>query len=254
MKITQNVLAVLSSLSFDGPRVSIGRPLDRQQYVAVDKVLKACGGKWTKSVKAHVFGEDAEPIIDAVILAGEVRTARDDGYFPTPVSVAADLVRWIGVGSDSNVLEPSAGDGRIVREILKLGACVTAVELDVARHALLGRISLEPGAFPRFTLAPAGDFDAFENPYLFTHVAMNPPFLKGAVHLNHVERAFSMLEPGGVLGTILPSGIVFREDRRHERFRLWVNELGGTIEDLPDGTFKESGTSVRAVRVRIERP
>ena len=130
MRVSTEVMRVLSGLLVDGCEARISEQLDRGQYIAVNKVLEACGGKWNRKAKAHIFPCDAATVLDAVIIAGEVTTAPDIGFFPTPAPLAAQIVEMAGVNSGEFVLEPSAGTGRIVDALLAAGARVTAVERD----------------------------------------------------------------------------------------------------------------------------
>lgn len=56
-----------------------------------------------------------------------------NGVFYTPFEIVDFLTRWITDKQQiSNVLEPSAGDGRFVKQIVELSnkANITAVEID----------------------------------------------------------------------------------------------------------------------------
>jgi hypothetical protein len=70
---------------------------------------------------------------------------------------------------------------------------------------------------------PTGDYD---------RVVMNPPFY-GKHYAKHVTHAFKFLKPGGTLTAILP--ITARYDH---------GLLDGRWEDLPVGSFSESGTNI----------
>jgi hypothetical protein len=47
------------------------------------------------------------------------------------------------------------------------------------------------------------------------------------------------------------AGVVFRENKLAVEFRALVEDRGGSIEALPEGSFKESGTMVNTVVVTI---
>lgn len=42
-------------------------------------------------------------------------------------------------------------------------------------------------------------------------------------------------------------------DRKSSEFRAWLESVGGTWEDLPDGAFKQSGTDISTRLVVIEK-
>lgn len=263
MKIRDEVLAVLSGMTFNGNRATIEQQLDRKLYLEVDKMLKACGGKWNRGAKAHVFDGEAASLIDAVIVSGEVTTDREIGFFETPPELAAELCVMADVHEGHTCLEPSAGKGRIVEA---MGACrpraIAMVEFDIGRWSYLDS-EIFPWLrqrCPELTVqGTRADFVACGRSLTcdigpIDRVVMNPPFTKVGIgdHLDHVLHAFEMLKPGGVLVSVLPNSVVFRQDRRHASFRAWVEQEHGTIEPLPDGSFKESGTDVRTVVLKIE--
>lgn len=67
--------------------------------------------------------------------------------------------------------------------------------------------------------------------------------------LDHVTHAVKFLRPGGTLVAIVAGGVLFRDNARTEAFRVMVADRGGTIEALPEDTFKAAGTSVRTALV-----
>lgn len=256
MKVPLDVLAVLSALEFPSTnQARIADQLDRAMYEKVNKALVAIGGKWDRRAKAHVFVGDASSLIDLAITTGEVQTHNDVGHFPTPAKLAKDLVAMAKVQSGHRVLEPSAGTGRIVDAALAIeGVHVFAVERDVARRKHLSERSEAMGHAGRLHVGECDDFMAYPATGGFDRVVMNPPFCRVGAgdHIDHVQKALSLLNHGGVMVSVLPASIEFRRDRRHTGFRDWCLERG-EISSLPDGSFKESGTDVNAVIVRLVR-
>jgi hypothetical protein len=41
---------------------------------------------------------------------------------------------------------------------------------------------------------------------------------------------------------------------RAASFRAWFEDVGGVVEDLPEGSFKESGTNVMTRIIVIDKP
>jgi 16S rRNA G966 N2-methylase RsmD len=261
MKIHESVLPILSTLVFTGQNVMISEQIERKLYVRTNEVLEALGGKWNRKAKAHVFECDPIAAVENALLLGEVTTAKDLGYFPTPTSLAAKLVKLAGVQKGDRCLEPSCGDGRIVMAMLEAGAgYVLAVEVDGARlNAMLGRSVAAYGETDKASFCLHSVQQDFLKPIVLTaapnkpfdRVVMNPPFLPG--YIQHVEKAFSMLRPRGVLVSVLPNGVTFRNDRPHREFRDFVTSLDGEIKPLPEGSFKESGTNAATCTVRLVR-
>ncbi len=249
MKIEQDVMVELSKLEARGNQVWMAQ-MDRALYLKVNKVLEALGGKWNRGKKSHLFDGDAPSLIDAAIVLGEVTTKRDINFFPTPQPLAARLVEEAGVSGGMLCLEPSAGTGRIAWEMLQRGAKVTCVERDQKMREKLAADGYDTSSVDDFLVygdpLRAGNFDA---------IIMNPPFNKVGLGngLDHAQHAYRLLRGGGILKCVLPSGVTFREDSRHKDFRSWVRQLDSSIDDLPRGSFKSSGTDVNTCVVTIRK-
>ena len=158
--------------------------------------------------------------------------------FPTPATLAARMVELADIQPGARVLEPSAGTGRILdaigaRQLLAL----VAVECN---HQLAARLATGYQAADVLTM----DFLEYDPGENFDRVLMNPPFINGA-DIKHIQHAASLLKPGGRLVALCANG---------PRQRAQLMPLAEYWEDLPAGTFKESGTDVRAALLVIEAP
>lgn len=257
MKLTEDILAVLSTAEIEDTslRITSGQ-LDRKLYVAVDKALQALGGKWNRKTKTHTFPSGAaSQLVENAILTGEVTLPkRDLAYFPTSPDLARQLVVMAGVKRGHRVLEPSAGTGRIVDAILAAGGDAVVVERDPSmRHYLSERYPLGDPSPKVLLVSNETDFLNFTAMADFDSAVMNPPFkVCGAGdHLDHVQHAFSLLKKRGVLVSVLPVSIEFRQDKRYTKFRAWFQDRGGEAARLPEGSFKDSGTSVNTCTLRM---
>ncbi len=104
--------------------------------------------------------------------AGKAAVSADKirgGYY-TPPSVAQFLARWVGEAGP-RIVEPSCGDGRILRELAKLGGQVQGVELiahEAAKSRKFAPVDAE-NLFTWLTRTEAGSWDG---------VAGNPPYIR----------------------------------------------------------------------------
>lgn len=241
-QISEDVLKVLDAATLEGAKVFLTGALDRKLYTETNKVLEAAGGKWDRSAKAHVFDGDAADALEPIILTGEYsRTKQDFGQFDTPHVLAENVVDLADVQAGMSVLEPSAGVGRIAAAARQAGSFVTCWEIDEKRAEKLADVAHSLNV---------GDFLAAEPVSAFDRVVMNPPFAKQD-DIRHVLHALRFLKPGGRLVAIMSAGVMFRENKLSSEFRDLVEQSSGSIERLPEGAFKASGTSVNTCIVTI---
>ncbi|MBT7306711.1 MAG: PLxRFG domain-containing protein, partial [Gammaproteobacteria bacterium] len=165
------------------------------------------------------------------------------GFFPTPAPVVERMLEEADIEPGMKVLEPSAGKGNIADALKEIGAEVEAIEpvgdlrsiLEAKGHNVTGY-----------------DFMEFDGSY--DRVVMNPPF-ENSQDIEHVRHAFDLLNPnGGRVVAIMSEGPFFRKDKKAAAFRDWLEDLDGTSEQLPDGSFKESNTGVNTRLVVIDKP
>lgn len=172
-------------------------------------------------------------------------------FFPTPAPVVEQMITAAGLQPGMTVLEPSAGAGAIAGPVQALGCHVDCVELsqDLARI-------LDEGCYRQVIRADFLEYGPRDNPAgaeFYDRVMLNPPF-RGQADVDHVVHALKFVKRGGLLVAVMSGGVEFRENRSTARFRELIAKQGGTIERLPDGSFKQSGADVRTVLVTIPVP
>lgn len=222
--------------------------LDRPLYEAVNKVLAALGGKWHRGHQGHMFSLDGKPaLVEALRVGFAVDQKRTLEQFWTPPDIARRLCDLAGDIKGLDVLEPSAGDGQILFEIIGRGAFPTAVEIDEGLVLQLvseteGRVPIYGGNFLSWKPRPP------ETPAAFDRAIMNPPFSRGQ-DMAHVRRAFGLIKPGGMLVSVMSPHWVFATDSLSNAFRGWLSQMGDAAYDwveLPPGSFKSADTAVNS--------
>lgn len=264
-KIDADVEDALKRGEWKGEWFLLPPTLERKLYVRVNEALEVLGGKWSRKAKAHVFDADARKAMEDLLEAGEyVDETKSYDVFYTPAWLADELVQYLPWSVDqkpeARFLEPSSGEGALVGAIRRafLRAPIVAVEVrddpklfgplsTAARqskiHTFHGKSFLD--YIPDSPLVPVNKTPPTRGLGLFDAVVMNPPFSRGQA-LDHVQHAWQFLHDGGVLVAVMPRSA--REEgstKRRKAFAMWVSEVGGDWHDLPDDSFKASGTMVR---------
>jgi hypothetical protein len=246
--IPEHIRMILSDMERDGHVMKpYPKQLERKVYEELNKVLTALGGKW-KSKVGHVFACSAtelESKLEAAIESGEYTCPRANDYFPTPDDLADRLVAKADVQPHHMVLEPSAGKGALLDAVRRKFGNAKLEHYWAIELLTENRKDLTDKGYTVF----ATDFDAIIAGEHFDRIIMNPPFARG---MAHILKAYSLLKEGGRLVAIAPAGVLFRRDKDYELVRHLAEETGW-IEELPEDSFKASGTSVRTVMLCIEK-
>lgn len=212
--------------------------LDRELYEAVNKALTNAGGKWKRGI-GHVFTSDVAPKLAAMLGTGVSvdEKKRDQAFFTS--RALADRVAARADVAGEHVLEPSAGNGALADACMRAGALsVSCFETNMAHmDALRGK---EYNVIWDDFLKFSPDKNA-----LYSRIVMNPPFTKNQ-DIAHVRHALKWLAPGGILVAIM------LDNTTRKGFAALEEEYDPGIEDVERGAFKESGTDVRTIIVKIE--
>ena len=244
-KIGNTVLAILSGATINDNIVILNcGQLEREQYVEVNKVLEAMGGKWNRKYKGHIFSDNPTDKLEAIILTGEYDKPADYGYFPTPMDLVDNMIAMAELTPNMRVLEPSAGQGAIAERVARITGCdnVHCFELLPDNCEVLRKYG--------FMKTECCDFLTVETKPLYDRVIMNPPFARQQ-DIDHVTHALKCVNSMGRLVSIMSSGITFRKDRKTLGF-LALIEGHSKIISNPLESFKPLGTLVNTVTIIVE--
>lgn len=255
--ISPEVRDVLERSEAVGPVLKLPQgQLDRPLYEAVDKVLKALGGRWSRRDGGHVFAKGIDgPLAEALAAGRAVDHKRTLEQFWTPPEIVRQMCDQAGDLDMVDVLEPSAGNGCILFEIIGRGGFPTVVEIDAEQASQLvaeteGRVPVFAEDFMLWSPGPP------QTPGSFEVVLMNPPF-SNCQDIRHVSRALGFVRLGGRLVAVMSPHWTFAEDKESRQFRDLLRRFNHVWRALPPGSFKGSDTGVNAGLLTIwkgERP
>lgn len=162
--------------------------------------------------------------------------SKDLQYYPTPAAVVERVLADMSYRlPGQRVLEPSCGCGRFLDALRAAGADVVGCEVDSLRAAMCEAKGHRVMRTNFLETVPTPDFD---------RVVMNPPFY-GRHYAKHVRHALRFLKPGGTLTAILPATARYDHDE--------LDDLRPQWDDLPVGSFSESGTNINTTIATIRR-
>lgn len=247
MKVNEMVRDILAECVVEENVLKLPeRQLDRNTYVAVNKVLEAMGGKWNRKVKGHIFDQSPASTLEEIVLSGEYTDVKKElQFFETPTDLASKLCDMAEITSECTVIEPSVGKGRIADEIFKRNPKkLTCIELNDGMEMYLK----DKGYDVHYR-----DFLEVDNTEITAdRIVMNPPFTKQQ-DIDHVYKAYDCLNPDGVLVSVMSVSHTFRTNEKSKVFREFLEQTNAEVEILPEGTFKESGTMVNTCIVKIKK-
>jgi len=166
------------------------------------------------------------------------------GFFPTPTSIAEEMVRQAGISTGMRVLEPSAGSGSIA-DVIR-GQCPGA-DLSVIEYNL----TLQDLLKAKGHNLVGDDFFSVDGQQ-WDRIVQNPPF-ENLQDVDHVRWAFDHLADGGRLVSVMSESPFFRSDKKAADFRDWLYDQAHDIVDLEAGAFAASGTGIKARIVIIDK-
>lgn len=248
LNFDSDVLEILQQAqwSADGLSVKLIGQLDRKTYLKVNKALDALGGKWNRGAAAHLFKYDPRSEFQALVENDGQMVLDDYEFWPTPPEVVATIIDLLPTCYISMLLEPSAGEGHIVDELVRRELVdrfnIHCMELHPDRAAILrrkGYMVIANDCLWRFGGA-------------YSLIVQNPPFSnhRDIDHLLH--HYHNNLAMGGRIISVMSEGAFFNQNNKCGAFRQLLRANGDSVQ-LPKNAFRESGTMVRARVVYLDK-
>lgn len=213
-------------------------------YAELRTALLNAGAKYKKNT--FVFSSDAQPFIDRLLGGEKVNIKKEFQFFGTPDKLADRLVGFADIQQLDTVLEPSAGQGAIVKAIHRAihMFSVFGYELMQENRDILNRLD-------GFTLL-GNDFINSRKEISVDKIIANPPFSKNQ-DIDHIKKMYECLNEGGRIVTIASKHWQISVRKKETEFRKWLKDLDAKIYEVSAGEFKESGTSIATCIIIIDR-
>jgi phospholipid N-methyltransferase len=213
-------------------------------YQEVRTALLKAGAKYKRNT--FVFNSAAQPFVDRLTGGGSVNIKKEFQFFETPSALALRMVDLAEIYPDHEILEPSAGQGAIIKAIHKTipGKKVWWCEIMPENERILHEIKDAGFMY--------NDFMEHTERFKYDRIIANPPFSKNQ-DIEHIKKMYTLLRNQGRIVTIASKSWTFGSQKKQTAFREWLDEIGATVEEIPPGTFKETGTNVSAMLLIINR-
>jgi len=242
------VQEVLQKSTIDGVIVRLPEgQLDRKVYEQVAKALQGIGGKWKGGkVMGFVFPSDPTPLLEQVAGGEKINLKKEFQFFATPDALCDKLVSLANINENLSILEPSAGDGAIIKAINRV---LPRKVIDCYEAMPTNRILLDKIPTARIL---GDDFLQASNSRKYERIIANPPFTKNQ-DIDHLYKMYDLLNDGGKVVCVTSTHWKERHSsgKKESEFRAWLHNKGAVVEDVDAGTFKGSGTMVATVIITI---
>jgi len=164
-------------------------------------------------------------------------------FYPTPNYLALRMVMKIkSKKQPSLILEPSAGDGQILRAVDKRWSSRAThwFEINKSRHDALRRLSHYG--------YQGEDFLQSDMTEKYDAVIMNPPFNRGE---DHILRAYEALKKGGQLVCLISSATLDGKTLKESKINKILELEEAEVEDLEDVFSRSEATRKTGVQCSL---
>lgn len=247
-ELSPEAVEVLKKCTVDGLTVKLPEgQLDRKTYTDVKNKLELIGGKWKGGkIMGFVFNEDPTELLEQIANGENRNLKKEFQFFATPDNLANRLVELADIKDGQMILEPSAGQGAIIRAIqgkLSPYTNIYAFEAMPLNQNFLKKIA---------SCELLGSDFLLECETYFDRIVANPPFSKNQ-DIDHVMHMYKHLKEGGRLVSIMSRHWLYSSNKKEVSFRDWIDEVDAKVELIDAGEFSESGTNIATCIVIINK-
>lgn len=173
----------------------------------------------------------------------------DFQFYPTPAKLARHMWSLFQNRDFVRVLEPSAGDGALIKEapkdrhrsyerITNIDCC----EIDLEKHPLLRELG---------TTIIGTDFMQMNSGALYSHVILNPPFAQG---VHHVLKAWDLIWDGEIVALVNAETVRNPCSKERELLNKLIAQHGSVefaeLAFRGDGVKRETDVEVAIIYLR----
>lgn len=239
------ILSTLQAVRIDGNLLSLPNlNLPRQTYLKVAAILEMLGGKWNSGKRAFIFKSDPTPLLQSILGQEPINFKKEYQYFPTPSHVGEKMVEMLDLEEEHLLLEPSAGQGHLVLEVLKR---FPSMQVDCYEIFEPNRIFLRQ--IPNVNLFTEPDFlEGTNNLGKYDRIIANPPFSKNRDIL-HIYRMFVNLKPGGKMVTLSGPHWKISGNKTETMFREWLEEVKAEFYEIEANSFEDTKVQTTIIKI-----
>jgi hypothetical protein len=221
--------------------------LERKLYQDVAKSLELIGGKWKGGkIFGFVFELDPTDLLDQIANGEKRNLKKEYQFFGTSDTLCDRLVAHAQLNEYDTILEPSAGQGAIIKAINKIALHIVP---DCYEIMELNRVMLNKSGL-KFNLI--GEDFLKHSGKKYTKIIANPPFSNNQ-DIDHLMAMYDCLEVYGRLVCMTGNSWFIGSQKKQLEFKRWLETVDSQIIDVEAGAFKESGTNIATKIIVINK-
>lgn len=171
----------------------------------------------------------------------------------TPIWLVEKMIGHIDLNIDNrlNILEPSAGLGKIVDGLL-----ISFLKIDNLHLVELNNekcnVLKEQYKFNSSIKVYHSDFLLWKSDIKYNLIIGAPPF-KGNCDLIHIQKMYDLLDDDGMIISLNSPYWILNNEPHQNEFKEWLKNKPHTMEYLPENTFVERGKNVPTLLMIIKK-
>ncbi len=224
--------------------------LERDLYLDVKKALELIGGKWKGGkTQGFEFREDPTPLLTQVANGKRRDIKKEFQFFGTPDKLGDEMVEDLRIEEYDMLLEPHGGQGALIKAVHRR---FPKMLVHYCELMPLNRTFLEK--LPNVQYVTDNFLKLGRSRLLgtFHKIIANPPFTKNQ-DIDHIRLMYDLLAENGRIVTIASKHWQYVAGKKELEFKNWLDSVDSEVQDVPAGTFSESGTSIATVKIIINK-
>lgn len=239
---------VLQNCTVNGQIISLPpKQLSKELYNEVKQALNLIGGTWKGGkIQGFEFPQDPTELLQQIATGEKRNLKKEFQFFGSSDKLSDYLVELADIQEGNTIAEPEAGQGAIVKAILRQypTAKIEGYELMEVNQLFLKDI-------PNFSLL-GSDFLQAPDTKKWDRIIANPPFNKNQ-DIDHIYKMWNCCEPNGIIVSMASKHWQHSSNKKETGFKNWLDEINAEIIEVPAGEFKASGTNIATCIIVINK-
>jgi len=157
--------------------------------------------------------------------------------------VVDQILKECHLTEPNDILEPSAGSGDLVDEILKIYPHLSFDCIELNKE-------LREQLIKKGYNVVGEDFFKFKTTKLYDYIIATPTY-KDNIDVEHIMHMYNFLKKGGIIVSLTYPQWTFKNSERQVKFRKWLEDKNYYMKMLKDNSFVENYETQPSMIIKI---